>query len=110
MNRTGAELITRFLQQRSEDPVAGIPGGTVLPLYHALGASRLPQVLARHEQGAGFIAQGYARITGRAGTAVVTSGPGATNVVTALADAKADSVPMVVFSGQVAGWIAGLLA
>jgi len=101
MNITGAELITRFLQQRSEDPVAGIPGGTVLPLYHALGTSSLPQVLARHEQGAGFVAQGWGRITGRAGTAVVTSGPGATNVVTALADAKADSVPMVVFSGQV---------
>lgn len=107
MDLNGAELITRFLEARMDaigpaaGLVAGIPGGAVLPLYRALADSRLTHVLARHEQGAAFIAQGVARTTGRAGVCLVTSGPGATNAVTALADAKADSVPLVCFAGQV---------
>jgi acetolactate synthase, large subunit (EC 2.2.1.6) len=101
MQINGAELIIRFLERRGTPFVAGIPGGAVLPLYHALGASSLRHVLARHEQGAAFIAQGYARMTGRAGVCIVTSGPGVTNAITALADARADSVPLVCLAGQV---------
>ncbi|HXB98399.1 MAG TPA: biosynthetic-type acetolactate synthase large subunit, partial [bacterium] len=77
------------------------PGGAILPFYDALSQSKLRHVLARHEQGAGFMAQGLARATGRAGVAVATSGPGIANLLTAIADAKADSVPLVCFSGQV---------
>lgn len=98
---TGAEYIVRFLEARGTQYVAGIPGGALLPLYEALGDSSLIHILARHEQGAGFIAQGMARVSGRAGVCLATSGPGVTNVVTALADAKADSIPLVCISGQV---------
>ena len=107
MDINGANLITRFLEARidalgaSAGIVAGIPGGALLPLYRALDDSRLTHVLARHEQGAGFIAQGIARVAGHAGVCLATSGPGLTNTVTALADAKADSVPLVCFAGQV---------
>ncbi|NGY06935.1 biosynthetic-type acetolactate synthase large subunit [Solimonas terrae] len=107
MDINGANLITRFLEARmdalgaSAGIVAGIPGGALLPLYRALADSRLTHVLARHEQGAGFIAQGIARVSGHAGVCLATSGPGLTNTVTALADAKADSVPLVCFAGQV---------
>ncbi|MGQ0528345.1 MAG: biosynthetic-type acetolactate synthase large subunit [Panacagrimonas sp.] len=101
MNITGAQLITQFLERRDTPFVAGIPGGAVLPLYRALADSSLQHVLARNEQGAAFIAQGYARVSGRAGVCIATSGPGVTNTVTALLDAKADSVPLVVLAGQV---------
>lgn len=101
MNLTGAELIIRFLERQGVELVAGIPGGTVLPLYRALADSTLTHVLARHEQGAGFIAHGLARISGRAGVCIATSGPGLTNLVTAIADARADSVPLVCLVGQV---------
>ena len=101
MNITGAHLITQFLERRGTPFVAGIPGGAVLPLYRALADSSLQHVLARNEQGAAFIAQGYARASGRAGVCIATSGPGVTNTVTALLDAKADSVPLVVLAGQV---------
>jgi acetolactate synthase-1/2/3 large subunit len=101
MQITGAELIIRFLERQGVETLAGIPGGTVLPIYRALADSSLNHVLARHEQGAGFIAQGLARITGRAGVCLATSGPGLTNLVTAIADAKADSVPLVCLAGQV---------
>lgn len=97
----GAELIIRFLETRGVTHVAGIPGGALLPLYRALADSRLVHVLARHEQGAGFIAQGIARISGHAGVCLATSGPGVTNLLTAIADAKADSVPLVAICGQV---------
>ena len=103
MNISGAELIIDLLEQRGINMVAGMPGGALLPLYEALGGSRrIRHVLARHEQAAGFIAQGMARLSGRAGVCFVTSGPGVTNVVTALADAKLDSVPLVCIAGQVA--------
>jgi acetolactate synthase-1/2/3 large subunit len=100
--RSGAELIVHLLEQQGVRIVAGIPGGALLPLYEALGRSTgLQHILARHEQAAGFIAQGIARITGKAGVCFATSGPGVTNVVTALADAKLDSIPMVCIAGQV---------
>ncbi|MGH8328283.1 MAG: thiamine pyrophosphate-binding protein, partial [Steroidobacteraceae bacterium] len=101
MSSNGAQLIIRLLEERGVDLVAGMPGGAVLPLYEALDGSRIRHVLARHEQAAGFIAQGIARIRGRAGVCFVTSGPGVTNVLTALADARLDSVPLVCIAGQV---------
>jgi acetolactate synthase-1/2/3 large subunit len=104
---TGARLIIDFLTQRGIDTLAGVPGGAVLPLYEALGDSRIRHVLARHEQAAGFIAQGMARTSGRAGVCLVTSGPGVTNVVTALADARMDSVPLVCIAGQVPTYMLG---
>lgn len=100
--RSGADLIIHLLERQGVDIVAGIPGGALLPLYQALGRSTsIRHILARHEQAAGFIAQGMARITGKAAVCFATSGPGVTNVVTALADAKLDSIPMVCIAGQV---------
>src|SRR5262249_47833675 len=101
MKRNGARLITRLLERQGIDVVAGIPGGANLPLYDALHDSALRHVLARHKQGAGFIAQGMARATGRAAVCFGTSGPGATNLLTAIADAKLDSIPLVAVTGQV---------
>ncbi len=101
MEYSGAEIIIRFLEKRGVDWIAGIPGGANLPLYDALANSRLRHVLARHEQGAGFMAQGSARISGKAGVCLATSGPGASNLLTALADARLDSVPLVAITGQV---------
>lgn len=102
MQLTGAEIIIRTLERQGVRLVAGIPGGALLPLYEALGRSALIRhVLARHEQAAGFIAQGFARVTGKAGVCFATSGPGVTNVITALADAKLDSIPVVCIAGQV---------
>ena len=101
MKFTGAEIIIALLERQGITTLAGIPGGANLPLYDALGKSRIRHVLARHEQGAGFIAQGMARATGRAAVCFGTSGPGATNLLTAIADAKLDSVPMVAITGQV---------
>ncbi len=101
MRRTGAEIITGCLERLGTRTVAGIPGGASLPLYDALYASEIRHVLARHEQGAGFIAQGMARATGRAGVCFATSGPGATNLVTPIADAMLDSIPLVTITGQV---------
>lgn len=99
---SGADLIIQLLERQGVNIVAGIPGGALLPLYEALGRStRIRHILARHEQAAGFIAQGMSRITGKAGVCFATSGPGVTNVVTALADAKLDSIPLVCISGQV---------
>ncbi len=98
----GAQLIIRFLEQQGIRIVAGIPGGANLPLYDALADSTLIRhVLARHEQGAAFIAQGMARATGWPGVCLATSGPGATNLLTAIADAWMDSVPLICLTGQV---------
>ncbi len=101
MQTTGAELTMRLLERQGITTIPGIPGGANLPLYDALGASRIRHVLARHEQGAGFIAQGMARATGETAVCFGTSGPGATNLVTAIADAKLDSIPVVFVTGQV---------
>ncbi|WP_221773330.1 acetolactate synthase large subunit [Ruficoccus amylovorans] len=102
MKMTGADLVIRLLERQGIRLIAGIPGGANLPLYDAL--ARRPvirHVLSRHEQGAGFIAQGLARTTGRPAVCFATSGPGATNILTAIADAKLDSIPLVCITGQV---------
>ncbi len=98
---TGAELLVRALEAENITILPGIPGGSILPFVDAVARSKLRVVLARHEQGAGFIAAGMARSTGRAAACFATSGPGATNLLTALADAHADSVPLVAIAGQV---------
>lgn len=101
MKATGAQIIVTMLERQGVEVVAGIPGGANLPLYDALRGSRIRHILTRHEQGAGFIAQGMSRVTGRAAVCMGTSGPGATNLLTAIADAKLDSIPMVAITGQV---------
>ena len=105
---TGAQIILRALQDQGVDTVFGYPGGAVLPIYDAIfQQNAVRHILVRHEQGAGHAAEGYARSTGKAGVALVTSGPGATNIVTPLADALLDSIPIVVFTGQVATHLIG---
>ncbi len=108
MKMTGADLVIRLLEREGIRLIAGIPGGANLPLYDAL--SRRPvirHVLTRHEQAAGFIAQGMARSTGRPAVCLATSGPGATNILTAIADAKLDSIPVVCITGQVPSGLIG---
>lgn len=105
--KNGAEWLIECLKKEAVEMIYGYPGGAVLPLYDALYESGVKHILARHEQGAIHAAEGYARITGKAGVVVVTSGPGATNVVTGLADALADSLPLVVITGQVATGVIG---
>jgi acetolactate synthase-1/2/3 large subunit len=98
---TGAQALVRSLEQQGVDVVFGLPGGAILPAYDPIRSSSLRHVLVRHEQGAGHAAEGYAWATGRPGVCMATSGPGATNLVTALADAYMDSVPIVAITGQV---------
>lgn len=98
---SGAELLLKGLKEQEVELIFGYPGGAVLPLYDALYDAAIPNILTRHEQGAVHAAQGYAKATGKPGVVVVTSGPGATNAVTGIADANSDSVPLVVFTGQV---------
>ncbi|TGM93028.1 biosynthetic-type acetolactate synthase large subunit [Leptospira levettii] len=98
---TVSQYIIQFLESKGIQWISGVPGGTILPLYESLAASNIKHVLARHEQGAGFIAQGMARSTGEVGVVFVSSGPGVANLITAVADALRDSVPLLVFSGQV---------
>ncbi|MBA4358163.1 MAG: acetolactate synthase catalytic subunit, partial [Desulfovibrio sp.] len=98
----GAELVIRLLERQGVRRIPGIPGGANLPLYDALSKSRsIRHILARHEQGAGFMAQGMVRTTGQPAVFFATSGPGATNTLTAIADAKLDSVPIICITGQV---------
>lgn len=98
----GAQITVRLLERQGIRTVAGIPGGAILPIYDALGQSSIiHHVLARHEQGAGFMAQGMARATGQTAVCLASSGPGATNLLTAIADAKLDSIPLVAITGQV---------
>ncbi len=97
----GGEALVKSLEHEGVDVVFGYPGGAILPVYDPIIDSSIRHVLVRHEQGAGHMAEGYAHATGRPGVAMVTSGPGATNVVTPLADAFLDSVPMVCITGQV---------
>ena len=101
MKVTGAQALFRALEGEGVDLVFGIPGGAILPAYDPLLDSSVRHVLCRHEQGAGHAAEGYAWATGRVGVAIATSGPGGCNLVTALADAKMDSVPIVAITGQV---------
>jgi acetolactate synthase I/II/III large subunit len=101
MKVSGAQALFKALEQEGVDTVFGIPGGAILPAYDPLLDSSIRHVLCRHEQGAGHAAEGYAHATGRVGVCIVTSGPGGCNLVTALADAKMDSVPIVAITGQV---------
>jgi acetolactate synthase-1/2/3 large subunit len=99
---TGAQSLIRSLEEVGVDTVFGIPGGTILPAYDPMmDSSRVRHVLVRHEQGAGHAATGYAQATGKVGVCMATSGPGATNLVTPIADANMDSVPLVAITGQV---------
>jgi acetolactate synthase-1/2/3 large subunit len=98
---TGAEIFVECLQKEGVDTIFGFPGGAVLPIYDVLYDAPLRHILVRHEQGAVHMADGYARATGRPGVVLVTSGPGATNTVTGIATAYMDSIPIVVFTGQV---------
>ncbi len=104
----GADAILRSLEAEGVDVMFGIPGGAIMPLYDAIArGTTVRHVLARHEQGAGHMAEGYARASGRVGVAVATSGPGATNLVTPIADAWMDSTPLVCITGQVRSTLIG---
>jgi acetolactate synthase-1/2/3 large subunit len=105
---TGAQVLIECLKEQKVDTIFGYPGGAVLPIYDALfSAEEITHILTAHEQGAAHAADGYARATGQVGVVLVTSGPGATNTVTGIATAYMDSVPMVVFTGQVASPLLG---
>ena len=102
MKMLGSDAVLRSLEAEGVDIVFGLPGGAILPTYDAFArGTTVRHVLARHEQGAGHMAQGYARASGRVGVAIATSGPGATNLVTPIADAWMDSTPLVCITGQV---------
>ena len=107
--RTGAQIMCEALIREGVDVMFGIPGGAIMPFYYAMWEYRdkLRHVLCRHEQGAGHAAEGYARSTGRIGVCIGTSGPGVTNLVTAIADAMMDSTPMLAICGQVGSHVLG---
>jgi len=104
---TGASALVQALEHAGVDVMFGIPGGAILPAYDPIFDSKIRHILVRHEQGAGHAATGYAQATGRVGVCIATSGPGATNLVTPLADAQMDSVPIVAITGQVASGAIG---
>jgi len=104
----GSEVILEALKREGIDTIFGFPGGSVIPLYDAIYESDLNHILARHEQGAGHMADGYARASGKVGVCLATSGPGATNLVTPIANAYMDSVPLVAITGQVSRHLIGL--
>ncbi|MCR5612938.1 biosynthetic-type acetolactate synthase large subunit [Treponema sp.] len=101
MKKTGSQIITELLKMHGINLVAGIPGGSILPLYDELSRSGIQHVLVRQEQAAGFIAQGIARTTGKPAVCFATSGPGAMNLLTSIADARCDSIPIIAITGQV---------
>jgi acetolactate synthase-1/2/3 large subunit len=101
MQIDGGQALIKSLEMEGVEVIFGLPGGAILPVYDPIIDSPIRHVLVRHEQGAGHMAEGYAHATGRPGVAMVTSGPGATNIVTPLCDAMMDSIPIVVISGQV---------
>ncbi len=98
---SGARLLIKLLERQGVTHISGIPGGANLPMYDALTESSIKHIHVRHEQGAGFIAQGMARVSGEAQVCFASSGPGATNLITAIADARLDSVPVIAITGQV---------
>jgi len=98
---SGAQLIIKLLERQGITTIAGVPGGASLPMYDAVAGSKIKHILARHEQGAGFMMQGMARVTGGAQVCFASSGPGATNLITAVADAQLDSIPLIAITGQV---------
>src|SRR5690625_3299809 len=106
---TGADLFVELLVKQGVDTIFGYPGGAVLPIYDALYRSEasFEHILSRHEQGSIFAAEGYARVTGKPGVVLATSGPGATNLVTGITDAMMDSLPLIVFTGQVGNKVIG---
>ncbi len=104
---TGAQAVLESLKREGVDVIFGLPGGVLLPLYDAIYQSDIHHILVRHEQGAAHMADGYARATGKVGVCIATSGPGATNLVTGIANAYMDSVPMVAITGQVNTWLIG---
>ena len=104
---TGGALLFDVLQQHGVQHVFGYPGGAIMPIYDALYDSDVQHFLCRHEQGAAFSAVGYARASGKVGVCLATSGPGATNLITGIADAQIDSTPMVCITGQVASHLLG---
>ena len=105
--RKGAQIVLDCMRAEGVELAFGYPGGAIMPLYDALEGSGIRHVLTRHEQGAVFAAEGYARATGKVGVAIATSGPGAINLVTGIADAKMDSVPLVCLTGQVRSHLIG---
>src|SRR3989304_1298059 len=108
MKLTGAEIMVECLKREGVKHIFGYPGGVVLKIFDVLYLQKdIEVILVRHEQGGTHAADGYARATGKPGVVVVTSGPGATNTVTGLANAYMDSIPMVVITGQVATWMIG---
>jgi acetolactate synthase-1/2/3 large subunit len=107
MKMSGAQALIKSLEMAGTEVMFGLPGGAILPVYDPIIDSRIRHILVRHEQGAGHMAEGYAHATGRPGVAIVTSGPGATNMVTALADAYMDSIPMICITGQVGAGLIG---
>ncbi|WP_394233146.1 acetolactate synthase large subunit [Niallia oryzisoli] len=104
---SGADLLLKSLEKEKVEVIFGYPGGAVLPIYDKIYDSKIRHILPRHEQGGIHAAEGYARISGKPGVVIATSGPGATNLVTGLADAMMDSLPLVVFTGQVATSVIG---
>ncbi|GAK09946.1 acetolactate synthase large subunit [Geomicrobium sp. JCM 19038] len=104
---SGSQMILQSLVEEGVDIIFGYPGGAILPTYDEIYKKGIRHILARHEQGAIHAAEGYARVSGKAGVCIVTSGPGATNVVTGIADAMIDSLPLIVISGQVATNVIG---
>ena len=105
---TGAQALIESLKHAGAEVVFGLPGGCILPTYDPLmDAEDIRHILVRHEQGAGHAASGYAHATGKVGVCLVTSGPGATNLITAVADAQMDSIPLVAITGQVGSQFIG---
>lgn len=105
--KDGADVLVQALHDQGVEIVFGYPGGAVLQIYDAMYKNPIRHILTRHEQGAIHAAEGYARVSGKTGVVIATSGPGATNLVTGIADAMIDSIPLVVFTGQVATSVIG---
>ena len=107
MKLTGAQAIIKALELESVDTIFGYPGSAICPFFDALIDSQITNVLVRNEQGAAHAANGYARVTGKPGVCVATSGPGSTNLITGIATANMDSIPLVVITGQVSSELIG---
>src|SRR5580658_4250534 len=103
----GSEILIKALEAQGVDTIFGYPGGAIMPVYDALVDSAIKHILVRHEQAAAMAADGYARANGKVGVCLTTSGPGATNLITGIANAYADSVPIVAITGQVATSLMG---
>ena len=107
MKITGAQAIVKALENEGVEVIFGYPGAAICPFYDALLDSKIRHILTRHEQGAAHAANGYARASGKVGVCVVTSGPGATNIITGIATAYMDSIPVVAITGQVSSDLIG---